>query len=117
MVGIPQFWVCSMGHMESVVELITESDIDCVENISDLTCRDFEDSTGFELRFTFDIKANKYITDEILIKIYQVPNLLLDDECILNNVTGYNIHWKKGRRLTCRDVKKNHRSNISRRAG
>ena len=117
MVGIPQFWVCSMGHMESVVELITESDIDCVENISDLTCRDFEDSTGFELRFTFNIKINKYFMDESLIKIYEGPNLLLDDEPILNNVTGWNIHWKEGRILTYRDVKKNQRYKIGRRAG
>ena len=108
MVGIPQLWVCAMGHMEAVAELITERDIDCLDNITDVTCRDFEDGTGFELRFNFDIKTNEYYTDKLLIKIYEVPNLLLDDEPILKNVTGCDIHWKEGRSLTYRDVKKKH---------
>ena len=47
MVGIPQFWVCAMGHMEAVAESITERDIDCLEHLTDLTSREFEDSTGF----------------------------------------------------------------------
>ena len=38
MVGIPQFWVCVMGHMEAVAKLITERDIDCIENLADVTC-------------------------------------------------------------------------------
>ena len=54
--------------------------------------------------------------DELLIKRYKVPNLLLDDERILKNVTGYNIHMKEGRSLTYRDVKKKHRSKSGRRA-
>ena len=41
-----------------------------------------------------------------MIKRYEVPNILLDDELILKNVTGCDIHWKEGRRLTYRDVKK-----------
>ena len=52
-----------------------------------------------------------------MIKIYEVPNLLLDDEPILKNVTGCNIHWKEGRILTYRDVKKNQIYKCSRRAG
>ena len=34
MVGILQFWVCAMGHMEAVSELITERDINCLENLT-----------------------------------------------------------------------------------
>ena len=94
MVGILQFWVCAMGHMEDVAEIITERDIDCLERLNDVTCRYFGDGTGFKLRFNFDIKTNKYFTDELLIKRYEVRNLLLDDEPILKNVTGCNIHWK-----------------------
>ena len=45
-----------------------------------------------------------------MIKIYEVPNLLLDDEPILKNVTGCDIHWKEGRSLIYRDVKKKQRS-------
>ena len=80
-----------MGHMGVVAELITERHIDCLKNLIDFTCRYFEDGTGFELRFNFDINDNKYFTDELLIKKYEVPNLLLDDEHILNNVTGCDI--------------------------
>ena len=38
MVGIPQFWVCAMGHMEPVAESITESEIDCLEKLTNVTC-------------------------------------------------------------------------------
>ena len=110
MVRIPQLWVCVMGHMEVVAELITEKDIDCLNRLTNGTCRDFEDGTGLKLRFNFDIKTNKYFTDELLIKRYEVRNLLLD-EPILKNVTGCGIHWKEGRRLTYRYVKKNQISN------
>ena len=52
-----------------------------------------------------------------MIKRYEVPNLLLDDEPILKDVTGCNIHWEEGRSLKYRDVKNKQRSNIGRRAG
>ena len=48
-----------MGHMEAISKLTTERDIDCLENLTDVTCRDFEDGTGFELRFTFNIKIKE----------------------------------------------------------
>ena len=44
--------------------------------------------------------------DELLIKRYEVLNLLLNDEPILKNVTGCGIYWKEGRSLTYKDVKK-----------
>ena len=91
--------------------------IDCLDNLTHVIFRYFEESTGFESRFTFDIKTNKYFTDELLIKRYEVPNLLLDDEPILKNVTGCNIHLKECRSLTYRDVKKKQRSKSGRRAG
>ena len=103
--------------MEAVAELITERDIDCLEHLTNVTCPDFEDGTGFKLRFTFDIKTNEYFTDELLIKRYDVRNLLLDDEPILKNVTGCNIYWKEGRSLTYRDVMKKHRFKSSGRVG
>ena len=114
MMGILQFWVCAMGHMEFVAKLKTERGIDCLDLFTDVTCRDFEDGTRFKLRFTFDIKTNEYFTDELLIKRYEVSNILLDDEPILKNVTGCDIHWKEGRSLMYRDVKKN---NISKSGG
>ena len=103
--------------MDAIAKLITERDIDCLEHLTDVTCRDFVDGTRFELRFTFDIKTNKYFTNTLLIKRYEVPNILLDDEPILKNVMGCDIHWKGGRRLMHRDVNKKQRTKISRRAG
>ena len=38
MVGIPQFWVCAMGHMEAVAESITWRDIDCLGHLTEVTC-------------------------------------------------------------------------------
>ena len=52
-----------------------------------------------------------------MIKRYEVPNLLLDDEPILKNVTGCNINWKEGRILAYRDVKNKQISNSGRRPG
>ena len=43
MVGIPQFWVCAMGHMEAIAKLITERDIECLEHLTGVTFRDFEE--------------------------------------------------------------------------
>ena len=52
-----------------------------------------------------------------MIKRYEVPNLLLDDEPILQNVTECDIHWKKGRILTYRDIKNKQIYNICMREG
>ena len=52
-----------------------------------------------------------------MIKRYEVPNLLLDDEPILKNVTGCDIHWEEGRSLTYRGVKRNQRLKSGRRVG
>ena len=38
MVGILQFWVCVMGHMEAVEKLIMERDIDCLKHLNGVTC-------------------------------------------------------------------------------
>ena len=38
MVGIYQFWVYAMGHIEAVADLITERYIYCLEHLTDITC-------------------------------------------------------------------------------
>ena len=106
--GIPQFWVCAMGHEEDVAELLTEEDVDCLEYLTDITCRDFEDGKGFELQFHF-AEQNPYFTNQVLTKTYDVPNLLVADEPILKNVQGCEIHWKEGKCLTYRTTKKKQR--------
>ena len=52
-----------------------------------------------------------------MIKRYEVPNLLLNDEPILKNVTGCDIHCKEGRNLKYRDFKNKQTSKSGRRAG
>ena len=59
MVGILQFWVCAVVHVEAISKLIIERDIERLGNINDVTCQDFEESTSFELRLTFYIKTNE----------------------------------------------------------
>ena len=103
--------------MEAVAKLIIEKYIDCLEHLTNIIFQEFEGDTGFELCFTFNIKTNEYFTDGLLIKRYEVPNLLLDDEPILKNVTGCDIHWEDVRSLTYRDVKKKQIFKSGRRAG
>ena len=105
--GIPQFWVCAMGHMEPVAELLTEEDVDCLENLTDIVCLDDPEGTGFTLEFHF--APNTYFSDTVLTKRYEVPNLLLADEPILKNVVGCKIQWKEGRALTHREITKKQR--------
>lgn len=92
MVGVPQFWVCAMGHMENVAELVTKRDVDCLLSLKDVTCEDFPDGKGFILLFHFE--ENEYFSTQVLTKTYEIPNLLLDDEPILKNVKGCTIEWK-----------------------
>jgi nucleosome assembly protein 1-like 1 len=105
--GIPQFWLCAMMHNETVAELITEDDVDCLEKLCDITCIDQEDGKGFSLYFHF--APNDYFTNSVLTKTYDVPNLLLPDEPMLKNVKGTKIEWKTGRSLTFRMIKKKQR--------
>ena len=114
-VGIPQFWVCAMGHMEAVAELITERDVDCLEALTDVRCIDDEDGGGFSLEFHF--RDNEYFSNKVLRKKYTIPNLMLDDEPILKNVEGCKIEWKDGMCLTHREIKKKQRAKSGKNAG
>lgn len=105
--GIPQFWLCAMTNAEVVGELVTESDVDCLEKLMDITCDDDKDGKGFTLKFHF--APNDYFYDSVLTKKYVVPNLLLSDEPILKNVEGCTIQWKPDRSLTFQQIKKKQR--------
>lgn len=92
-VGIPEFWTVAMCNIETIEELITERDTECLKYLEDITCEDFSNGLGFTLKFYF--KTNPYFTNSVLTKTYDVPNLLLmDDEPLLKNVTGCDIDWK-----------------------
>jgi len=115
-VGVPQFWVCAMGHMETVAELVTERDVDCLEHLYNVTCEDFPNGKGFTLKFYF--ATNDYFITPILSKTYEIPNLLLDDEPILKNVTGCTIQWKDpNKTLTHTLVSKKQRAKKGKHAG
>jgi nucleosome assembly protein 1-like 1 len=114
-VGVPQFWVCAMGHMQAVAELITEGDVDCLESLVNITCEDDEDGGGFTIKFVF--APNDYFHNDLLTKRYEIPNLLLDDEPILKNVMGCDISWKEGKCLTHKTVTKKQRSKAGKHAG
>ncbi|KAL7460287.1 hypothetical protein ACHAXS_000751 [Conticribra weissflogii] len=106
--GIPQFWACAMGHFDVISELVTEEDVDCLKFMTDVTCENFPDGTGFELKFHFS-PENPYFTNTVLTKRYEVPNLLTEDEPILKNVTGTTIHWKPNKSLTHKEITKKQR--------
>jgi len=107
--GVPQFWVSAMTHNETVGELITEDDVDCLEYLLDVSCVDRPDGKGFALRFRF--APNEYFNNDVLTKTYDVPNLMLSsDEPLLKGVRGTKVDWKSDdRALTYRMVKKKQR--------
>jgi len=91
--GIPEFWTLAMSNIETIEDLITERDTECLHFLKDISCQDFSNGLGFTLSFVF--KINPYFSNSVLTKRYDVPNLLLlDDEPILKNVTGCEIDWK-----------------------
>ncbi|ACI64183.1 predicted protein, partial [Thalassiosira pseudonana CCMP1335] len=113
--GIPQFWACAMGHVDVIGELITEEDVDCLDFLTDITSTDSTDGQGFSL--TFHFSPNPYFTNTTLTKTYEVPNLLTEDEPILQNVTGTTINWKPGQSLTHKETSKKQRKKSGPQAG
>lgn len=105
--GVPQFWACAMTHMDTIGELITVEDVDCLEHLTNITCVDRDDGKGFTL--AFDFAPNDYFTNAVLTKTYEVPNLLVSDEPMLKQVKGDTILWKKGKSLTHKTVTKKQR--------
>ena len=105
--GVPQFWICAMTQLETIGEMITEEDVDCLEHLKNITCTDNDDGKGFTLRFHFG--PNEYFHDTVLTKKYEVPNLLTSDEPILKAVEGCKIQWKPDKSLTFKTIKKKQR--------
>ena len=90
--GIPHFWVTALSNHDTVGEIITEDDVDCLEHLQDVTCVDDDKGQGFCISFHF--QSNPYFSNTVLTKTYQVPNLLLSDEPLLKHVTGCTIDWR-----------------------
>eukprot|EP00559_Dactyliosolen_fragilissimus_P002155 CAMPEP_0184855806 /NCGR_PEP_ID=MMETSP0580-20130426/951_1 /TAXON_ID=1118495 /ORGANISM="Dactyliosolen fragilissimus" /LENGTH=321 /DNA_ID=CAMNT_0027350429 /DNA_START=45 /DNA_END=1010 /DNA_ORIENTATION=+ len=116
--GIPEFWICAMNNFNILSEHLTERDNLCLLHLKDVSCHDFDDGTGFELRFSFDEKKNPFFSNQVLVKRYEVPNLLLDEEPILKHVEGRTIEWKSDDMcLTQQQVVKKQRSVSGQNAG
>ena len=115
-IGIPQFWVVAMGHMEVIGELVTELDVGCLEYLQDVRCEDHDDGKGFILKFYF--AKNEFFINSVLEKRYDIPNLLLDDEPVLQQVTGTPIEWKSDETNLCfKKIEKKQRSKRGPNAG
>ena len=107
-IGIPEFWTMAMSNIETLEELVTERDNECLNFLQDITCQDFDNGLGFTLQFHF--KENLFFTNRVLTKRYDVPNLLIEDEPILKNVVGCDINWKDDMCLTYRTIAKKQRN-------
>ncbi|GMI52719.1 hypothetical protein ScalyP_jg6866 [Parmales sp. scaly parma] len=117
-VGCPQFWLVAMGHMDVISDVITEGDVDALEYIYDIKCLDKPDGTGFTIEFYFNSKTNPYFSNEKLTKTYSIPNLYMEDEPIIDDVKGCEIHWLDEEHcLTERSVTKKERSKGGKRKG
>jgi len=114
-VGCPQFWVCAMSQEETVAETLSEEDVDAMEYLSDVKCDSFADGCGFTLSFHF--APNPYFTNDVLTKTYTIPNLLTEDDPLLDKVEGCEIVWNKGKSLTQKEVTKKQRSKGGKKAG
>lgn len=115
LVGVPEFWFCAMSNIEVISDLLTERDNECMLHLKNITCEDFSDGKGFELKFYFS--SNPFFNNEVLSKRYEVPNLLIDDEPILKMVTGCDIDWKPSNCLTHKDVVRKQRRKTGKGAG
>ena len=115
LVGVPEFWTCAIANIDTVSELVTERDNECLLCLEDIVCEDFEDGKGFTLQFHFH--ENPFFTNKVLTKRYEIPNLLLDDEPVLKSVTGCEIDWKPKMCLTHKEVTKKQRNTSGKRAG
>uniref|UniRef100_A0A7R9WWE8 Nucleosome assembly protein n=1 Tax=Craspedostauros australis TaxID=1486917 RepID=A0A7R9WWE8_9STRA len=92
MVGVPHFWLGALSNMGPMAETMGEGDIELLEQLQNIECDDHAEGTGFTLKFTF--APNEYMTNTVLTKQYEVPNLLSADEPILKSVKGCEIEWK-----------------------
>lgn len=106
-VGIPNFWCQAMCNHEVLAQLVTERDEEALAYLQDVRVEDYNDQQGFRLVFHFG--PNPFFTNSELSKTYGIPNMYAGVEPELAEATGTEIHWKKGRNLTVRLVKRQQR--------
>ena len=106
--GIPKFWLQAMVHRAILTNLLHQTDVEALSFLEDIRSVDQEDMGGFELQFIF--AENPYFTNRVLTKAYKVPNMLKDEEPMLEKVTGCEIDWKPNMSLTYDEKTKKQRA-------
>ena len=106
--GVPKFWLQAMVHRAILRNLLHQTDVEAMSYLEDIRCVDEADMTGFQLRFTF--AENPYFTNRVLTKSYRVPNLMKDEEPMLEKVEGCDIDWRPNKSLTYEEKTKKQRA-------
>jgi hypothetical protein len=102
--GVPNFWLQAMQNNRRCADFIEEADEEALASLVDVRAEHLPDMTGFKLTFAFG--PNDYFTDKELTKTFYVPNLLEGSMFELDRAEGCEIHWKDGKDLTVKTVKK-----------
>jgi len=113
--GCPQFWVTALSQCEAISEILTEADVDALEYLSDIRSVDLPNGAGFTLTFFF--AENPFFENTTLSKTYSIPNLYMDDEPMLEKITGTAIKWKPDKCLTHKTTTKKQRSKSGKNKG
>lgn len=100
--GVPEFWRTAMTNNEILRAQITERDEDALKFLKDIKwSRLDDDEKGFKLDFFFN--ENHYFKNTVLTKIYYMVD---ENEPILERVTGTEIDWFPGKKLTEKVMRK-----------
>ena len=102
--GVPHFWLQAMVNHSMIRGMIEEDDVPALKFVTDIQCVDKEDGTGFMLNFHF--APNPYFANAVLSKSYVVPNLLEEEEAMLESTGGTVINWTSAKKNLCVEEKK-----------
>ena len=103
--GIPNFWLRTLMSHRLIAGMVQEEDVGALKYLRDVECVDKEDGAGFSLHFHF-AQPNPYFTNPVLSKAYEVPNLMDDEEAILQACAGTAIHWVSPKQNLCMEEKR-----------
>jgi len=118
--GIPEFWLTAMKNVETIAEMIQETDEEVLRHLTDIKLiftgrkshqeSQEDDQMGFVLEFRFS--PNDYFNNTALTKTYKMKSEPdLEDPFSFEGpdivgCTGCKIDWKKGKNITQKVVKK-----------
>jgi hypothetical protein len=108
--GIPHFWLTALQRSDIVASKIEEHDIPVLEHLTDVSVvHNAEAGTGFTLNFRFS--ENEFFTDEVLTKNYTIEfgaeeGALMYQGPSFSNAAGCEVHWKAGKNVGVKAIKK-----------